>query len=112
MIEERPWGTYESVFIGDRMLVKVIAVLPGKRLSLQVHKNRDEHWYFVEGRAKVTKGEWEHTLFAGDSIEIPRDWPHRIDNTYCYPCILVEIQTGICNEDDIIRLEDDYGRAE
>jgi mannose-6-phosphate isomerase-like protein (cupin superfamily) len=91
--------------------VKRIVVNPGQRLSLQRHRRRGEHWYFLAGVAAVTLGDRTIELGAGDAIDIPRGSIHRIANAGTVPVVLIEVQTGeYFGEDDIERLEDDYNR--
>jgi uncharacterized cupin superfamily protein len=92
--------------------VKRITVRPGKRLSYQRHARRAEHWFVVGGTATVTLDDAERTLGAGDAIDIPRGSAHRIANPGAEPLVFVEVQVGdYFGEDDIERLDDDYGRA-
>ena len=107
----RPWGHYDNLLERDDHKVKEIIVEPGKRLSLQQHQHRAEHWTLVSGEGRVTVGEQETLLKPGQSVEIPRGAVHRIMNPGNVPLVFVEVQTGdYFGEDDIIRLEDDYGR--
>jgi mannose-6-phosphate isomerase len=110
---ERPWGNY-TVLDDDAPdhKVKRLVVHPGKRLSYQRHAKRSEHWFIVSGTAVVTLDGVEHTLRAGDSIDIPRGGAHRIANPGDVDLVFVEVQHGsYFGEDDIERLEDDYGRV-
>jgi mannose-6-phosphate isomerase-like protein (cupin superfamily) len=110
---ERPWGNY-TVLDDDAPdhKVKRIVVHPGKRLSYQRHAQRAEHWFIVSGTAVVTLDGVETTLHAGDSIDIPREGAHRIANPGDDDLVFVEVQHGsYFGEDDIERLEDDYGRV-
>ena len=107
----RPWGHYENLLERDDHKVKEIIVEPGKRLSLQQHARRAEQWTVVGGVARVTVGEQESVLKPGESVEIAKGAVHRVMNPGTTPLIFVEVQTGdYFGEDDIIRLEDDYGR--
>ncbi|MCP4900609.1 MAG: glycosyltransferase [bacterium] len=107
----RPWGHYENLLERDDHKVKEIIVEPGKRLSLQQHQHRAEHWTVVSGVARVTVGEQETLLKPGQAVEIPKGSVHRIMNPGTIPLVFVEVQTGdYFGEDDIVRLEDDYGR--
>ena len=107
----RPWGHYENLLERDDHKVKEIIVKPGQRLSLQQHQRRAEHWTVVSGEALATVGEREIPLKPGQSVEIARGAVHRIMNPGDVPLVFVEVQTGdYFGEDDIIRLEDDYGR--
>ena len=108
----RPWGHYENLLERDDHKVKEIIVQPGKRLSLQKHRHRAEHWTVVSGVALVTVGEQETLLKPGQSVDIPKGAVHRILNPGNIPLVFVEVQMGdYFGEDDIIRLEDDYGRS-
>jgi mannose-6-phosphate isomerase len=110
--DRRPWGTY-TVLEEDRgFKVKRIEVLPGKRLSYQKHAQRAEHWFVVEGTAKVTLDGEEITVRAGEAIDIPVGAAHRVENPDEGNLIFIEVQRGnYLGEDDITRLEDDYGRT-
>lgn len=108
----RPWGSYESLWQGDRFQVKRIVVTPGGVLSLQKHFHRAEHWVVVEGSALVTVGEEKRLLKENDDIYIPLGAVHRLENPGRIPMTLIEVQLGsYLGEDDIVRLEDVYGRA-
>lgn len=109
--DRRPWGTY-TVLEEDRgFKVKRIEVLPGKRLSYQKHAQRAEHWFVVEGTAKVTLDGEEITVRAGEAIDIPIGTAHRVENPDEGNLIFIEVQRGsYLGEDDIVRLQDDYGR--
>ena len=107
----RPWGSYRGVDRGDRFQVKRIVVKPGGRLSLQKHHRRAEHWVVVSGTAKVTRGEAEIVLKENESTYIPLGVVHRLENIGTAPLQLIEVQSGdYLGEDDIVRLEDSYGR--
>jgi len=111
--DHRPWGYYE-VLSDDKNdhKVKRITVWPGKRLSLQLHKRRREHWVIVSGKARVTLGKNTLTLGPSQSVDIPVETAHRIENIGNIPLVFIEVQQGdYFGEDDIIRLEDDYGRV-
>ncbi len=108
----RPWGSYQSVDMGDRHQVKRIVVKPGGRLSLQKHHHRSEHWIVVRGAARVTVNELVKTVHENESIYIPIGATHRMENPGKIPLELIEVQTGsYLGEDDIIRIEDDYQRS-
>ncbi len=108
----RPWGGYESLVVGDRFRVKRIHVNPGQALSLQKHQHRAEHWVVVRGNAKVTCGDRELTLSEDESTYIPVGEVHRLENPGTVPLEIVEVQTGAyLGEDDIVRIEDRYGRG-
>jgi mannose-6-phosphate isomerase-like protein (cupin superfamily) len=109
--DRRPWGYYDVLVDEERCKVKRILVFPGGRLSLQRHLHRAEHWYVVSGEGIATCGEKELFLTTGDSVDIPREAVHRIQNRGAGDLIFVEVQSGdYCGEDDIERFEDDYGR--
>jgi mannose-1-phosphate guanylyltransferase / mannose-6-phosphate isomerase len=108
----RPWGSYQSVDVGDRHQVKRIVVKPGERLSLQKHHHRSEHWIVVRGAARVTVNDTIKTVHENESIYIPIGAVHRLENPGKILLELIEVQTGsYLGEDDIIRIEDDYQRA-
>jgi mannose-1-phosphate guanylyltransferase len=107
----RPWGGYTSVLNGERFQVKRIFVLPGKKLSLQKHHHRSEHWIVVRGTAEVTVGENVQMLRENESVYIPLGEVHRLANPGKILLELIEVQTGsYLGEDDIIRLVDEFGR--
>lgn len=109
---ERPWGHYLVLYEEEGCRVKKFLVRPGKRLSLQRHRHRAEHWHVVRGEALVTLDGEEIRLRAGCSITIPQGAVHRIQNVGREDVIVIETQTGsYVGEDDIERLEDDFGRA-
>ena len=108
----RPWGSYETIDEGMLHKVKRIIVKPGHKLSLQYHNKRAEHWVVVKGRAEVLVGDIEKTLHENDSIYIPIGQKHRLSNPAGEELHLIEVQTGTyLGEDDIVRLEDVYGRS-
>lgn len=110
--DHRPWGYYVVLADEPDLKVKRIVVHPGKRLSLQRHRMRAEHWYVLKGEAVVTRDDKELHLKAGEAIDIPRGAVHRVRNPGRDDMAFVEIQTGdYFGEDDIERLEDDFGRA-
>ena len=109
--ENRPWGSYRVLSDEPDHKVKRIVVSPGKRLSLQRHKKRSEHWYVVRGCAVVTLDDRSIHVVNGQSVDIPQLSLHRIENTGSEDVVLIEVQTGdYFGEDDIERFEDDYGR--
>ncbi len=108
----RPWGSYQSLDIGERHQVKRIVVKSGGRLSLQKHHHRSEHWIVVRGTALVTVNEMQKMVHENESIYIPIGAVHRMENPGKIPLELIEVQTGsYLGEDDIIRIEDDYRRS-
>jgi mannose-6-phosphate isomerase-like protein (cupin superfamily) len=110
--EERPWGSFEIFYEEEQLKVKRIIVKPGKRLSLQSHKNRSENWVIIQGNALVTLDEKDIPLAPNQFVFIPAGAKHRITNQGNDNVVLVEIQTGTyLGEDDIIRYEDDFNRV-
>ena len=108
----RPWGSYQSVDMGERHQVKRIIVKPGGRLSLQKHHHRSEHWIVVRGTARVSVNEDVKIVHENESIYIPIGAVHRLENPGKISLELIEVQTGsYLGEDDIIRIEDDYRRS-
>lgn len=107
----RPWGSYDAIGTGDRFQVKRITVKPNAKLSLQMHHHRAEHWVVVSGTAKVTKGDDEFLLHENQSTYIPLGVVHSLENPGKIPLEIIEIQSGAyLGEDDIVRLQDQYGR--
>lgn len=108
----RPWGTYDSIDRGERFQVKRIVVKPGAALSLQKHHHRAEHWVVVSGTAEVTNGDKVILLSENQSTYIPLGQVHRLANPGKVPLEIIEVQSGsYLGEDDIVRLEDTYGRV-
>ncbi len=108
----RPWGFYESLIQGDRFQVKRIVVNPGQKLSLQKHFHRAEHWVVVNGSAVVTRDDDEALVRENESIYLPLGCSHRLFNPGRIPLTLIEVQSGsYLGEDDIVRMEDTYGRV-
>jgi len=108
----RPWGSYEGLVSGDRFQVKLIIVKPGAKLSVQMHHHRAEHWIIVKGTAKVQKGNKTILLTENQSTFIPLGTIHSLENPGKISLELIEVQSGsYLGEDDIIRLEDEYGRT-
>jgi len=109
----RPWGAFKSVDAGDRFQVKEITVAPGRRLSVQRHNHRAEHWVVVEGTARVLRDETWMMVYENQSVFIPIGTVHCLENPGKIPLRLIEVQSGTyLGEDDIERLDDAYGRAE
>ena len=107
----RPWGKFDSIDTGDRFQVKRISVKPGGKLSVQMHYHRAEHWVVVSGTAKVRIGEEEVLLTENQSTYIPVGAVHSLENPGQIPLELIEVRSGsYLEEDDIIRLDDKYGR--
>ncbi len=108
----RPWGHYTGVHADEGFQVKRITVLPGRSLSLQYHHHRSEHWVVVHGTAHVRVGDEELVVKANESVYIPREAVHRLENRGDHPLHLIEVQVGgYLGEDDIVRLQDVYGRS-
>lgn len=108
----RPWGSYTVLEEGLGYKVKQVTVNPGGRLSLQLHHQRSEHWVVIAGIARVTCGDRVFTLEMGQSADIPRATKHRLENPGTEPLHIIEVQNGsYLGEDDIVRFQDDYGRA-
>jgi mannose-1-phosphate guanylyltransferase / mannose-6-phosphate isomerase len=109
---QRPWGSYDSIECGPRFQVKRIIVKPSASLSLQKHYHRAEHWIVVKGTAEVTRGEESFLLSENQSTYIPLGMVHRLHNPGKTPLEMIEVQSGsYLGEDDIIRLDDNYGRT-
>ena len=109
---DRPWGYYLVLYEEEGRKVKRFLVRPGKRLSLQRHKYRAEHWHLVRGDALVTRDGEAIRMQAGQSLDIPLGAAHRIENVGQGDVIVIEVQSGTyLGEDDIERFEDDFGRA-
>jgi len=107
----RPWGSYDSIESGPRFQVKRLKVKPGAVLSLQLHHHRAEHWVVVSGTARITRGDEVFLLEENQSTYIPIGVRHRIENPGKIALHIIEIQSGsYLGEDDIVRLEDQYGR--
>lgn len=109
---QRPWGFYEVLADAPGHKVKRITVYPEKRLSLQRHQRRSEHWHVIAGEAIVTRGEEQIHLKPGESVDIPLGSAHRMKNPGNRDLVFIEVQRGdYFGEDDIERLEDDFGRV-
>jgi len=108
----RPWGTYDSIDESATFKVKHIKVLPGAKLSLQLHHQRAEHWVVVSGVATVTRGDEVFNVNVNESTYIPLGIKHSLANTGCELLEIIEVQSGnYLGEDDIVRFEDQYGRV-
>ncbi len=109
----RPWGSYDSIDMGQRFQVKRITVKPGAQLSLQMHHHRAEHWIVVSGTAEVTCDDKVFLLTENQSTYLPMTSVHRLANPGKVPLELIEVQSGgYLGEDDIVRFEDIYGRVD
>lgn len=110
--DHRPWGYYQVIADEASHKVKHIHVYPGSRLSLQRHKKRSEHWNIIEGEGIVTLDDKRIPCKTGESIDVPEQALHRIENNGTGKLVFIEVQTGdYFGEDDIERVENDYGRA-
>jgi mannose-1-phosphate guanylyltransferase/mannose-6-phosphate isomerase len=108
----RPWGSFTALHNGHRVQVKHIVVKPGGKLSLQMHHHRAEHWIVVQGTAKIRRGDEEMILTEDQSTYIPLGTAHRLENPGKISLHLIEVQSGsYLGEDDIVRIEDSYGRS-
>ena len=111
MIVSCPWGWYEVLSGNNSFWNKLMCVLPGKRLSLQIHEDRDEFWKIESGFGAAQIGDDMHVASVGKTFFVPRGTKHRITNTGTMPITFYEIAMGSVREDDIVRLEDDFGRS-
>ncbi|HEX5709611.1 MAG TPA: phosphomannose isomerase type II C-terminal cupin domain [Pyrinomonadaceae bacterium] len=112
LFDRRPWGTFTVLDEGAGYKVKRIEVLPGKRLSYQRHARRAEHWMVVAGAGKVTLDGEDVVVRTGEVVDVAVGTAHRIENPGAETLVFIEIQRGdYLGEDDITRLEDDFGRA-
>jgi mannose-6-phosphate isomerase len=110
--DRRPWGSFTVLDEGVNFKVKRIEVLPGKRLSYQKHSQRAEHWVVVQGTAKATLDGREIIVSVGEAIDIGVGVAHRVENFGTDLLVFIEVQRGsYLGEDDIVRLQDDFGRA-
>ena len=110
--DQRPWGTFTVLDEADGFKVKRIEVLPGKRLSYQKHARRAEHWVVVQGTAKVTLDDRDILVAAGEAVDIAIGAAHRVENPGGETLVFIEVQRGgYLGEDDIVRLQDDFGRV-
>jgi mannose-6-phosphate isomerase len=110
--DERPWGNYQVLDEGLGYKVKRITVYEGKRLSLQKHARREEHWVVVAGRGLATRDDERVEIGPRDAFDVPLGAVHRIENVGHEPFVMIEVQHGdYLGEDDIVRFEDDFGRV-
>ena len=111
--EQRPWGSWHVIDVSDGYKVKRIHVTPGCRLSYQTHEHRSEHWVVIAGVATCTIDDITLLVRPGESVDVPRAAKHRLANEGDEELIIVEVQRGsYTGEDDIVRLDDDYGRCD
>ena len=112
MFEERPWGSYTILNSGVSYQVKKLVISPGKRISMQSHKFRAEHWFVVSGEGVAELNDDIITVLPGDSVDVSIGVKHRVTNRGEGDLVLIEVRTGTSfSEEDIIRYEDDYGRV-
>ena len=110
--DTRPWGNWKVLAATESYTLKHIEVLPGERLSLQYHNYRSEHWVVVNGNGQATIGGDQISVERGSHIYVPRETKHRICNNGTEPLVFVELQFGSqLDEEDIVRIEDDYSRT-
>ena len=109
--DERPWGNFTVLDESEGFKVKRIEVLPEKRLSYQKHAHRAEHWFVIKGTAHVTLNDEVFVVGSGEAIDIPLGAAHRVENKGGETMVFIEVQRGnYLGEDDIVRLQDDFGR--
>lgn len=109
--DDRPWGRWEEYLNESGYRVKRLLVRPGRRLSLQCHKLRSEFWVVVQGQGKLTLDGAPQRLSSGETAFIPIGAIHRVENIGPEDLVIIETQVGVCLEDDIIRLHDDWNRT-
>ena len=110
--DQRPWGSFTVIDEGPSHKVKRMEVLPGKRLSYQLHHHRAEHWVIVQGVARVTLDGEERLVETGQDVDVAVGQAHRIENPGDELLVVIEVQRGdYLGEDDIVRLQDDFGRV-
>jgi mannose-6-phosphate isomerase-like protein (cupin superfamily) len=109
--DNRPWGRWEEYLNEPGYRVKRLIVSAGKRLSLQKHAQRSEYWVIVGGQGILTLNDEKRRVSVGDTLSIPIGGVHRIENDAAGDLIIIETQLGVCLEEDIGRLEDDWGRT-
>ena len=110
--EIRPWGGYQNLFEAEGLKVKLLEVSPSGRLSLQRHRKRSEHWTVMSGIGTFELDGARSAIIPGDQLTIGVGQVHRVANAGDEPLLIIELQRGVCEESDIERLEDDYGRIE
>lgn len=113
MIVDKPWGWYETLIEDYNCVIKILYIKQGNRISLQSHKERIENWICISGIGKITIGNKKKDIYKGQCFKININQKHRVKNiSETSDLIIVEVQNGICDEYDIIRYEDDYGRID
>lgn len=110
--EVRPWGSFKNLLDEEGYKVKKIIVNPNQRLSLQLHRYRNESWQILSGAGEMQVGSYIWPVSAGSAVYIEKLQPHRITNENDEPLVILEVQRGVCKENDILRIEDDYGRIQ
>ena len=110
MIVSKPWGWYKDLKRTPHVVVKEIYIKPFSKFSLQKHFNREECWYVIRGYGKLTLGTRAYTVGPGDSYIVEKEVIHRLE-AYSDGLTFMEVQRGDCTEEDIVRIEDDYGRS-
>lgn len=108
---EKPWGYYKDIFRTDNVVFKIIVVEPDEELSYQSHNKRAEFWFISEGAGLLTIEGIETEVNTGDNITIEKKLKHKIKNTGIDNLCIYEMQCGVCDENDIVRYEDKYGRS-
>lgn len=112
VVYKRPWGSYKTLVLEDGYQIKTITINPQGRLSLQKHEHRAEHWLVLEGTPTITVGDDTQTYQPGDKIFIDKNVLHRAENLTKQKAVIAEVQMGsYLGEDDIVRVEDVYGRS-
>jgi mannose-6-phosphate isomerase-like protein (cupin superfamily) len=107
---KKPWGNYEVLFEDGECKVKRLVIEPGHRLSLQYHRERKEYWVIVRGTAMLTYGESDLFMKVGSTLVIEKEMKHRAKNIGEGYLVIIEVQLGHCIEEDVVRVDDDYGR--
>jgi mannose-6-phosphate isomerase-like protein (cupin superfamily) len=111
-VYQRPWGSYQTLALAEGYQAKLIKVNPQGRLSLQKHFKRSEHWVVVQGEPRITVDDQVRTYQVGESVRIPLEAKHRLENLTDQPVAIIEVQIGnYLGEDDIQRFDDIYGRT-
>jgi mannose-6-phosphate isomerase-like protein (cupin superfamily) len=111
-IVKKPWGYYRDLHRNPNAVYKEIVIFPGESISLQYHNQRSEFWYIMNGVGLMTIGDDDVYLSEGDNMFIGKTIPHRIKNIGEGRLVIRELQCGVCSEDDIVRLDDKYGRVD
>ena len=110
---KRPWGSYKTLALENGFQVKVLTILPGEKISLQKHAKRSEHWVVTQGIPTLTIGDTKKAYHPDQSVYIPKAVLHRIENLTEEICTVIEVQVGsYLGEDDIVRVDDVYGREQ